>query len=296
MREEFRRHLKEELEKYNGISFPLKSSRLRRIAIISAKLERLHPNPDDEFCKPEVGPSDRIIGEYEKKFLESSAMGTTNKEEPLIVERMYPDGYMLANGHHRWAAYYSVKRKKAPIRIVNLTHEADLKEMVESAMHDKRVTLDLDEMVFGADENGKTEPKPPFPFQIFYKEDVKAGIPALFHYLWEEGYDIWLYSSKFYSIDYIWGLFSRYHVKVVGIVTGTSRNTDYSRRAKSTINKMISEKYTYTLHIDNDAVLRINSKTKEFEEYPLNKEKGLWKDQVREVFAEIKANEQEKEN
>ncbi len=293
MREEFRQHLKEELEKYNGIAFPLKSSALRRIAIVKAKVTKLHPNPDDEFCKPEVGPSERIIGEYEKKFLELG-QGMTINEEPLIVERMYPDGYMIANGHHRWAAYYSLNYKKVPIRIVNLTHEADLKEMVESAKHDKRVTMDLDEVVFGADENGKIEDKPGFPFGAFYKEDIRAGIPALFHYLWESGYDIWLYSSKFYSMDYIWGLFKRYHVKVVGIVTGTARNIDYAQKAKSTVNKMISEKYKSTLHIDTDAVILINSQTKDFEEHPIDKDKGSWKDQVRAIIGEINANESEK--
>ena len=25
-------------------------------------------------------------------------------EEPLIVEKVHPEGYMLLNGHHRWAA------------------------------------------------------------------------------------------------------------------------------------------------------------------------------------------------
>ena len=25
-------------------------------------------------------------------------------EDPIVVEKVHPDGYMILNGHHRWAA------------------------------------------------------------------------------------------------------------------------------------------------------------------------------------------------
>ncbi|MBP3241914.1 MAG: ParB N-terminal domain-containing protein [Oribacterium sp.] len=32
--------------------------------------------------------------------------------DPIIVEKMYPDGYMILNGHHRWAAATRLGLKK----------------------------------------------------------------------------------------------------------------------------------------------------------------------------------------
>ena len=42
---------------------------------------------------------------------------------------------------HRW-------QEKVPVNLVNLTHDADIKEMISNAVHDRRVSLDLDEVIF----------------------------------------------------------------------------------------------------------------------------------------------------
>ena len=73
MREEFKKHLENELHKYNGVAFPVKSGILHRLLTKQALCIRLHPNPDDEFSKPDVGPSFRIIGEYEHKLRNGNA-------------------------------------------------------------------------------------------------------------------------------------------------------------------------------------------------------------------------------
>ena len=44
--------------------------------------------------------------------------------EPIPVEKMYPEGYMILNGHHRWAAALRLGQPEIPVKIVNLTHEA----------------------------------------------------------------------------------------------------------------------------------------------------------------------------
>ena len=63
------------------------------------------------------------------------------------------------------------------------------------------------------------------------------------------GCDIWVYSSKFYSLDYISSYFKRYSVKVDGIITGTSRG-DYAEEEKSrelrSLQKMGYEVWIYT--------------------------------------------------
>ena len=72
-------------------------------------------------------------------------------------------------------------------------------------------------------------------------------------------------------------------MKVNGIVTGTERQKSISSMSKTDLDKMIAEKYKYTMHIDNDSVVRINTVTKEFEDFEIDKEKGNWADQVMKI-------------
>ncbi|MBR0409403.1 MAG: hypothetical protein IJI25_00145 [Eubacterium sp.] len=64
-----------------------------------ADCSSLHPNPYDEFSQPEVGPSYRIISEYESRYLDAMKHGRYYyfyyKNEPILVEKMYPEGYMI---------------------------------------------------------------------------------------------------------------------------------------------------------------------------------------------------------
>ena len=113
MREHFNTYLEKEIKKYNGIAFPVKSSVWERAFVTRVNCLDLHPNPDDEFTKPGVGPSYRIISEYEQKIRTlSHDNGTNPLNDAIIVEKMHPEGYMIVNGHHRWAAFYRVGWKK----------------------------------------------------------------------------------------------------------------------------------------------------------------------------------------
>ena len=92
MRERFPDYLKKQIEAYKGIAFPVKSGPLKRFLTTKVDVMKLHPNPDDEFTKPEVGPSYRIISEYEQFFRNNVNLYA---EEPLIIEKMHPDGSFL---------------------------------------------------------------------------------------------------------------------------------------------------------------------------------------------------------
>ncbi len=276
MREPFDLHLTNEIEKYSGISFPVKAGIFHRLLVKKVPCLKLHPNPEDEFSMPSVGPSYKIISEYESTFRRNEQLDMKNTEEPVIVEKMHPEGYLIINGHHRWAAYYRMDRKKVPVEIVNLTHGEDIKKMIDRASNDKRVTLDLDEVVFAGSEDEASEKKLPFPFGKYHKERIRLGIPALFDHLSKSGYDIWVYSSKFYSMDYIRNFLRRYHVDLTGIVTGTGKKGKTDSSEKKEIDNLIKKKYKYTLHIDNETVLKILSSTGEFEECKIDKEKGSW--------------------
>ena len=280
-RADFQEFLEQDLARIKGVYHPIKAPLIERVVMAKVNVNRLHPNPDDEFCIKEVGPSYRIIGEYEEKFRHHIKRRLDPFDgDPLIVEKIRPDGYMLLNGHHRWAAARSVGFKRVPVKIVNLTHEDDVRNMLKASNAQKRVTLDLDEVIF-LTHLDMFEPEPgvmPKPF----KERVRIGVPALFHYLYTHGYDIWVFSSNYYSIDYIRRLFKRYGVHVDGIVTGTGKN-----KSKKNIDALLAEKYTETVNIDNESVVRIIRGSKDFDQFDIENQGKEWATDVRAIMEKI---------
>ena len=83
----------------------------------------------------------------------------------------------------------------------------------------------------------------------------------------------------------------KYHVNVTGIITGTGRNAGFSDSAKSKIDKLMAGQYRYTLHIDNDSVVRTDSVTKEFEDYEIDTEKSNWSQAIMDIVGKIKDEE-----
>lgn len=162
---------------------PVKTAFLKRAFVRVMPMRKLHPNPEDEFCDLKIGPNYEIISHYQHEiWVAKKQRRIRDLEEDLIVEKIRPDGYMLLNGHHRWAAAKRMGLRSVPVRIVNLTHAGDIKKMLKNAKHDKRVALDLDEVVFVSGEDTATEKALPFPANRVYKERVRYGIPALFRF------------------------------------------------------------------------------------------------------------------
>lgn len=271
---EFEQFLKEELEKYSNAAVPVESGRLERAIIKKVDISKVHPNPMDEFCSPKVGPHYGIINKYVSKFERHGKMIVELSDEPLIVVKIHNGEYMLLNGHHRWAAARSIGFKTVPVSIVNLPQETDVKKMVDRSTHDKRVTLDLDETILC--KNG--EPAAPAPgfFGKRYKERICKGVPALLHYFSNKGYDIWIYTAEFYSIDYVRKYFKKYSVKVDGIITGTARNVAGSAETKKYTEKLLASKYNETFHIDRDLIVRSFKNSDKFEEYEVTPGDDSW--------------------
>ena len=59
----FQEYLAEEIKKYGGVMIPVKAGLMERLLVKEAEIKKLHPNPDDEFCMPGIGPNDRIISD-----------------------------------------------------------------------------------------------------------------------------------------------------------------------------------------------------------------------------------------
>ena len=275
-----------EVGKVKGVYYPVKAGFFRRLLVTKAPCAKLHPNPNDEFCSPKVGPNHAVFAEYVNAYSSfKGSMATApflpgSLREPLSVEKTNPDGYRILNGHHRWAAASQVGIKKLPIRIVNLTQKKDVQRMLERASSDKRVTLDLDETVFRKNGDPCLEKALSFPFNRIYKERLRRGIPALFHYMVEQGYDIWVYTAQYYSLEYIRSYFRRYRIPVTGIVTGTARE---GGDAGAQFEKMLAVRYSTTLHIDNGSVLHTRKGSKEYEVYALHSGGDGWTAEIMDV-------------
>ena len=284
---EFEKKIYDDVQKQKGTSFTVKASLLERLLVRKAACTNLHPNADDEFTFESVGPSMRIIGEYEEKFRYNLRHNQPIFDDALIVEKLHPKGYLLLNGHHRWAAAMRCQIKKVPIKIVNLAQDSDIKKILENSKHDKRVTLDLDEVIFRGDKDQYVESVPRFRL-IKFNQKLKLGVPALFHYLSKQGYDIWVYSAKYYSIDDIQRFFRAYSVHVDGIITGTEKRKASNSASAVQREKMIAAKYKQTLHIDNDMVLMTGDvEGAKYKKYDLDVPADEWSRKAIDIIGEI---------
>ncbi len=291
IRTEFESFLQTEVDKVKGIAYPVKAGLLRRLLVSEVPCSKLHPNPDDEFCFPEIGPNYEIISGYVSdyaRYQKDLAFARSSVREPIEVERIRPDGYMILNGHHRWGAACKVGRERLRVRIVNLTQQKDIEKMLKSSRNRKRVSLDLDEVVFRPKEDSALEKPLPFPFSRIYRERLRKGIPALFQTMKRKGYDIWIYSARNYSVDYLQHYFLHYFVKVTGIVTGTARKGPAGTDTRKELEKRLSEKYTSTVHIDSGTVFCTFPEEKRFEEYRLSGNPETWSREVIEVFEKMR--------
>lgn len=112
-------YIQEDLKKYENCREIVKAGSLTRLTKKSAAPEELHPNPEDEFCFPEIGPNGGIVSKYCQEAVRLKGYGETVFPEPIQVAKMKPDGYLILNGHHRWAAALQTAMKKVHIEIVN---------------------------------------------------------------------------------------------------------------------------------------------------------------------------------
>lgn len=179
--------------------------------------------------------------------------------------------------------------KRVPINIINCATESDIEKILEKSQHDKRVAIDLDEVVFRNSDYPYLEKKAfSFPMSLRFKQRIRLGIPALFYYLVKNRYDIWVYAADYYSIDDIQKFFRTYSVHVDGIITGVGKREQNKSESEMRMKELIANKYNMTLHIDNHSVIETNGKTKEFEEYEIDSTEEKWAKKTIAIIEEIK--------
>ena len=103
-RSSFYDYVQEDLEAYEGKREVVRASLFERLVVRRIAPEDMHVNPDDEFADPEIGPSDRIINEYMHELVRLYRDKEPIYPSPIVVFKLASEGYMILNGHHRWAA------------------------------------------------------------------------------------------------------------------------------------------------------------------------------------------------
>lgn len=103
-RSSFYDYVQEDLEAYEGKREVVRASLFERLVVRRIAPEDMHVNPDDEFADPEIGPSDRIINEYMHELVRLYRDKESIYPSPIVVFKLASEGYMILNGHHRWAA------------------------------------------------------------------------------------------------------------------------------------------------------------------------------------------------
>ena len=118
LRSAFYAYVQEDLAAYEGKRNVVRASLFERLAVRALPVDEMHVNPEDEFADPEIGPSDRIISEYAHEIPQLWMDHEPIFRKPVCVYKIQPEGYLLLNGHHRWAA--ALKSGLGKIRAVIL--------------------------------------------------------------------------------------------------------------------------------------------------------------------------------
>lgn len=281
----------DEVQKNKGVMVPVRAGLFERLLVRKLSVKRMHPNPEDEFCFPDIGPNLGIISSYVSQFKENIDRNKPLMDEPLFIQKVRPAGYMLLNGHHRWAAALRLGIRRVPVNIVNGVFESDIRVILEKTEHKKRATIDLDEVIFRSPKDPDVEKLPGIFNLALKKKRLRVGIPALFSYLKKNGYDIWVYCANYYSTDDVQRYFKRYSAGVDVVITGMNRKRSDGKNAYAGLDSLIAAKYETTLHIDNEMLLITHGHSGQFEEVQIECEPKDWSREVITKLEDLAANE-----
>lgn len=285
---ELMKYVKADLEKYDGLIMPVKAGFLEQVFIKKLSPKKLHPNPQDEFCSDEVGPNYSIVEKYIHQIRKNREYEVRLFDEPVIIEKIRPDGYLLLNGHHRWGAALMLDLKTMPVKITNLTQPSDIVRDLSKTTRDKRASINLDDVVFCQPESEPAEKSLFFPYNRIYRERIRKGIPSLFYALHEAGYDVWVYTSGYASTDYIRQMFRHYRIKADGIINGMNHKAPDGSNTYEQAKTLMEKKYKTTLHIETDHIVRSYVGRKDFDDLMVGSQDERWANNVISIIRGLK--------
>lgn len=259
--DDYKKYVLEYLKQYDTKPETIKAGLIERLTTRKMDPCKMHPNPEDEFSMESVGPNFEIVSDYEDFIRNNRNLSKDIFDEPVIVEKLKLDGYMLLNGHHRWFAAICSNLDKIRVKIVNLVHDEDIHRMLEGTANTHCAVFDLDEVLLAGNAFAAAE----IPGNYLSNKiplRLRAGAPEAIRALQDKGYDIWIYTSQYYSEGDISILFELYDLSIAGAINCVrNKNAGYTRES---INHF-HQKYSETIHIDNSSMLITHTGFKEFE-------------------------------
>ena len=166
-------------------------------------------------------------------------------------------------------------------------------DIIERSGNNKRVAIDLDDLVFVNEAECPAEKKLPYLADLRYnKKRIRLGFPALCRFLQLHGYDVWVFTSEFSSVDHIEGLLRRYHTAPDGIITASGRLEKTAENKKNRIREMMNKKYIRTITLYNDLMIVVNSQTGDSDQIPLEGLANEWVMDVEKAVRGLEENEE----
>ena len=126
-------------------------------------------------------------------------------------------------------------------------------------MDSMRVSFDLDEVLI-CDPDKYPAEKLPFPLNVAFPETIRKNAGLLTAALCDFSFDVWVYTGKFYSSRHVKALLGIHRGRVSGVINGV--NKKYS---DSPIQESFRNKYRVAVHIDNESIIWIDTRKKEYE-------------------------------
>ena len=269
--EDYQKKVLEDIEKNIGLESSVNSSLLRRMVTKKVSINKIHPNPKDEFSDPKIGPNFSIVSDYVNKISMAQNRGEAVFKEPLIVERIATGGYMLLNGHHRWLAAMRVGIKRVPVQLVNVIQDDVIINALKGSKNKLCASFDFDEVMITDGQDVKADRKLIWPFNRIYKKTFRKNIPILINELRDMGFDVWIYTGDFHSMEYINMLLKLHNTKVDGIVNGLTKKTSGKK-----LQEIFAGNYNLSVHIDNDSVICVDTVSKEYEMKDVESDSDSW--------------------
>lgn len=110
------KRVQEDIKRYKDHREVVRAGILEVLTVRHLSPEKMHPNPEDEFSNPDVGPNEEILERYMEEAMKDMEANEISFSTPVMVAKMDQGEYMIVNGHHRWAA--AVKLGLLKIRVV----------------------------------------------------------------------------------------------------------------------------------------------------------------------------------
>lgn len=118
-RSSFMNYVLEDLASTEGKREVVRAGMIERWRVKYIDPDEMHVNPNDDFSKTSVSPCDRIINEYVRQIPYLLRFDQEVFSDPVLVYKLRAGGYLILNGHHRWAAALKTGLEKLRALIVN---------------------------------------------------------------------------------------------------------------------------------------------------------------------------------